>query len=181
MPAEPGSSEQEPLNDAPLTLWQVFTGFRPFEILGWDLLAGLVSAGGAIWATCTGRGDRLIAVAPIAVGLAGVTVTAVVASLALMAAFMSPKFLRNLAAIGREPTRYIAPFLATVILGIVAALVGLTLAALSPTAPVGWIGVIGALAALFTVWAMVSLVRGLRTLVQFVQLQAKSAAVPDES
>lgn len=168
------------MNDAQLTLWQVLDRFRPSEILGWDLLAGLVAAGGAIWATCTGRGDRLVAVAPIAVGLAGVTVTAVVASLALMAAFMSPKFLRNLAAIGREPTRYIAPFLATVMLGIVAALVGLALAALSPTAPAGWLGVIGALAAFFTVWAVASLVRGLSTLVQFVQLQAESAAVPDE-
>ena len=168
------------MSEAPLTLWQVLDRFRLSEFFGWDLLTGLAAAGGAIWAAWTGRGDRLVAVAPIAVGLAGVTVTAVVASLALMSAFMSPKFLRNLAAINRAPTRYIAPFLATVILGIIAALAGLVLSASTPTAPVGWLGSIGALAALFTVWAMASLVRGLSTLVQFVQLQEKSAAVPDE-
>ena len=168
------------MSEAPSTLWQVLDRFRPSEILGWDLLAGLVSAGGAIWAACTGRGDRLVAVAPVAVGLAGITVTAVVASIALMVSFMSPQFLRNLATIGREPTRYIAPFLATVMLGIVAALIGLVLAALSPTASAGWHGSVGAAAALFTVWAMASLVQGLDTMVQFVRLQAESAAVPDE-
>lgn len=169
------------MSESPSTLWQVLDRFRPSEILGWDLLAGLLSAGGAIWAVCTGRGNHLVAVAPAAVGLAGITVTAVVASIALMVSFMSPKFLRNLATIGKEPTRYIAPFLATVMLGIVAALIGLVLASLSPTAPAGWLGAIGAGAAFFTVWAMTSLVRGLDTMVQFVRLQAESAAVPDES
>ena len=167
------------MSDAPETLWQVLDRFRPSEILGWDLMVGLASAGGAIWATFTGRGGRLVAVAPVAVGLAGVTVTTVIASLALMAAFMSPEFLRKIAAIGQEPTRYIAPFLATVLLGIAAALFGLVLAALSPTAPAGWLGIFGALAAFFSVWAMASLVRGLNTLVQFVRLQADAAAVPD--
>lgn len=143
-------------------------------------MAGIVSAGIAIAVACTGRGDKLIAVAPVAVGIAGITVSAVIASIALMVSFMNPQFLRNLTEIDREPTRYIAPLLATVMLGIAAALVGLVLAALSPTAPVVWLASIGATAAFFTVWAMASLVRGLGTLVQFVLLQAESAAVPDE-
>ena len=168
------------MSDSPMTLWQVLDRFRPSEILGWDLVTGLVSAGIAIGVVYTGRGDRLIAVAPVAVGLAGITVSAVIASIAVMVSFMSPQFLRNLAKIGREPTRYIAPLLATVLLGIVAALVGLVLAALSPTTCVGWLAPIGAATAFFTVWAMASLVRGLGTLVQFLQLQAESAAVPDE-
>ena len=168
------------MSESPSNLWQVLHRFRLSEILGWDLLTGLMSAGGAIWLVCAGHGSRLIDVAPVAVGLAGITVTAVIASIAIMVSFMDPQFLRNLAAIDREPTRYMAPLLATVILGVVAALFGLVLSALSPTAPSGWLSSVGAGTTLFTVWAMTSLVRGLSTLVQFVQLHAKSAAVPDE-
>ena len=168
------------MNEPPVTLWQVLDRFRPSEILGWDLYLGVAAAGLAIWATATGRGERLIETAPVAVGMAGVTVAAVLAAIALMAAFMSPQFLRNLSTIGREPTRYIAPFLATVLVGIAASLASLLLASLSRSAPAIWIGLIGAFSAFFTTWAITSVVRGLDTMVQFVRLQAESAEIQDE-
>ena len=168
------------MSEAPLTLWQVLDRFRLSEMFGWDFMTGLVSAGGAIAVACTGQGGRLVAIAPVAVGLAGITVTAVIASIALMVSFMSPQFLRNLASIDKEPTYYIGPFLVTVTLGIAAALVGLVLAAMSPTAPAGWLAPIGAATAFFTVWAVASLIGGLNTMVQFVRLQVESAAVPED-
>lgn len=152
--------------------------FRLSELLGLDLLAGVV--GGAAGA-CAGY----FAPASLAVGagaaatLVGVTIGATVAGVALLGSFLDQEFLRKLRLIDADPVRPMTPFLFTAALGVVAALFLLCLAFLPETAPRPVLPVAAGLAGFAAFWCLASLLPALDTLVQFVRLRDDAASVPD--
>src|SRR5215216_4374199 len=85
--------------------------FRLFsEVLKYDLYIALAGLVGGVLAEV-----KSITVLPlliaVAAGLVGVIIGAVIAGVAVLAAFMDQSFLRKLKAINREPVRYLAPFI----------------------------------------------------------------------
>jgi hypothetical protein len=113
-------------------------------------------------------------------GLAGVVVGAVIASVFILVAFFDQSFLRKLRAIGRQPTRYMAPFPFTVVLGVVAMLGLATLAALRATDAPVLLALVGAPTLFFAGWTLASPLPLLDTLVQFIRLKTDALDVPDD-
>lgn len=150
--------------------------FHLSEILRVDLAAGVIGCGAAIWLAIN-HPERVPQVLTIGQSLVGVILGAVVAGVSIQVAFLDASFLRKLRAINRSPVRYIAPFLFTVVLGVVAMLVLLTLSAMNAEGPA--YVTISAIAGLLTVWAVASLIPGLDTLVQFVGLKLDALEVPE--
>ncbi len=77
--------------------------------------------------------------------------------------------------------RYLAPFIFTAVLGVLASLALLALGLTATTALPAWRGTIGATAGLLTVWTLASLLPALDTLVQFISLKSEAAALPEET
>lgn len=150
------------------------------EVLRYDLLVAVLAAGAGVWLALE-HPELAVDAAPTAAGLVGVVIGAVVAGVAILAAFMDQVFLRKLAAIGRQPTRYLAPFVFTASLGVCAALSSLALAATSPAAPSWFLAPLTALAAWFSVWTLVSLLPLFKLLMDFVGLKTDAAAIPDDA
>jgi hypothetical protein len=164
------------MSRSPNSLRRAFD-FKLSEILGWDLLVGLLGGGGSVWVAISSPA-KVSQVVPIAAAVVGIVVGAVVAGVAVLAAFLDQGFLRKLRMIGREPVRYIAPFTFTAALGIVAALFLLVLAVV-PATPTWliplWSGVTGWL----VVWTLASVLPNLSLLIEFVGLQFDASEVPD--
>lgn len=167
-------------NKPPETLAQALGSFRLSEILGWDLGIGLVSGGLAAWLGVAAP-DRLTAMLPIAAGLVGVVIGAVVAGVAVMAALLDQEFLRKLTLIGREPVRYVAPLLFTVLLGVLAALAILGTAALPSESLESLRGLSSGAVGLLVVWTLTSLLRDLSMLVAFIRLQVEASSLPEDA
>lgn len=154
--------------------------FKASELLGFDLL---LAAGGAVGGTLLAvhRPELVTQGIAVVAGLVGVVIGAVLAGVAVQAAFMDEAFLRKVARIGRTPVHYLAPFLFTAALGVLAALGLVVLAFTSVTADVWFRGVAGGLVGFAATYTLASLLNGLDTLVQFIDLKAEAAAVPDET
>jgi hypothetical protein len=153
--------------------------FKASELLSFDLL---LAVGGAVGGTILGlRLPRLLGNGlPVAAGLVGVVIGAVLAGVAVQAAFMDQAFLRKVAKIGREPVFYLAPFLFTATLGVLAALGVLVLSFTTVTAASWWRGTAAGVTGFLTVYTLTSLLNGLDNLVQFVGLKALAAEVADD-
>jgi hypothetical protein len=167
--------------DPPATLLRALN-FRVSEVLRWDLIVGLLGAGGGIWLALASP-QALGRVLPIAATVVGIVIGAVLAGVAILAAFLDQSFLRKLRAIQREPVRYIAPFLFTATLGVFAALLILVMVALPrplATETPAWLrATLGGLTGLCVVWTIASVLPNLNTLVQFLGLQYDASDVPE--
>lgn len=150
--------------------------FKASELLGFDLL---LAVGGAVGGVLLGlRRPELVAnnVGTMATLLTAI-IGAVLAGVAIQAAFMDQAFLQRLAAISREPVRYLAPFIFTAVLGVFASLSLVLLGLTSTTALPAWRGIITGAAGFLSVYTLASLLPALDTLVQFIGLKAEAAAV----
>jgi NAD/NADP transhydrogenase beta subunit len=96
--------------------------FRLFsEVLKYDLYIALAGLVGGVLAEVKSITALPLLIA-VAAGLVGVIIGAVIAGVAVLAAFMDQSFLRKLKAINREPVRYLAPFIFTAVIGVIASL-----------------------------------------------------------
>ena len=161
-------------------LWRAIR-FRPGEILrAADFWLGMVSAGGAI-ALAVVTPDALLRGVTVASGLVGVIIGAVIAGVAVQAAFMDQQFLQKLRAIDRDPVRYLAPFLFTAVIGVFAILALIVLSTLSVKSATVLLSIFGGLAAFFTVWTISSLLYCLAALVQFMGLKMDALGSSEEA
>jgi hypothetical protein len=161
---------------APTSLTGVIGRFELREVLGFDLLLGLVAGGAGGWWAWS-RWTEVQASTQVASTVVGIVIGALVSAVALVAAFLQPELLRKLALIDREPSRYLGPFLFNALIGIAAAL-ALTVVALAPANLERWpAAIVGGLALGLTAWTLGCLPRGLSTMVQFVQLQTEAAFI----
>ena len=154
--------------------------FRLFsEVLKYDLYIALAGLVGGVLAEVKSITALPLLIA-VAAGLVGVIIGAVIAGVAVLAAFMDQSFLRKLKAINREPVRYLAPFIFTAVIGVIASLTILVVAAIPPDAPVWLRGTAGGLAGFFVTWTITSLLPDLKMLVDFVGLKMDATDVPDD-
>lgn len=152
--------------------------FKVSQLLQVDLVVGVGGAVGAAWLAAKDPA-LLKEMLPLAIGLVGVVIGAVVAGVAVLAAFLDQPFLRKLRAINKEPVRYLRPFLFTATLGVVASLACLLLLPL--VSATLWVRLpIAVIAGLSAFWTIASVVPDLHMLVQFVGLQFDATDVPDD-
>lgn len=143
-----------------------------------DLAVGVAFGGLGAWAALAApiEFQRTLG---IAAELVGVVVGTVIAGAAVIGAFLGASFLRKLRLIGREPVRYLTPFLITAALGVGAMFAILVTSALPSDAPDWIIGTASGIASLLVGWTLASLIPDLNTLVQFVRLQEAASEVAD--
>ena len=160
------------------SLWSVMD-FRLSEVLRYDFYWAVAGGAGSL-ATAILTPAAVIRATPVAAGLVGVVVGAVVAGIAVQTAFMDQSFLRKIRAIGRDPTRYIAPFLFTATVGVFSMMSLLAMGTMSAKSPQIVLTTLSFIAGFLTVWTMSSLLQGLSTLVQFIHLKTDALDVPDK-
>lgn len=164
--------------DTPNSLRETFDFNLTTEVLGFDLLVGALGGGGGIWLAIkhpSVLGYEVILVATVV----GVVLGAVIAGVAILAAFLDQEFLRKLRAIGREPVRYVAPLLFTAFLGVVASLFLVVLGGVPPSAPTAVRATAAGLAGFTATWTLASVIPNLRMLVQFIGLQFDASLVEE--
>jgi len=159
-------------------LWQALR-FDRREILQLDFYLGVVGGTAGLVLAIVCPSALLRGVATDAV-LLGVIIGAVVAGVAILAAFMDQPFLRKLAAINRTPIRYLAPFLFTAVLGVLAGLSLIALSVMSDQSPRALLAIFGFTASFLSVWAIASLLPCLSMIVQFMGLKLDALDVPDD-
>lgn len=159
-------------------LWRALD-LKLSELLQIDFLLGLAGAAGAVTLALETPAALLRAVT-VGGSIVGVIVGAVIAGVAVQAAFLDQAFLRKLRAINREPVAYLAPFLFTAVLGVIAMLAIVSLSTLSTKSPEGLLAALGGITGFFTVWSIASLIPCLATLVQFIGLKMDALDVPDD-
>lgn len=158
-------------------LWAA-ADFRLSELMGLDLALGLLGGLSAGWLAAF-RPTLIAPAVPVVAQLAGTVVGAVIAGIAIQAAFFDQTFLRKIRAIGRDPVYYLSPFLFTGILGVFASLALIVLSAIPDSAP-GWLIVsMSGAAGFLSVYTIASLIPCLSTLVQFIHLKMAALDVPD--
>lgn len=159
-------------------LWNALD-FKLSEILRLDLLVGVAGAAGAVTLALVNP-DALMRAVPTAATLVGVIIGAVLAGVAVQAAFMDQAFLRKLRAINRDPVRYLAPFLFTGVSGVVAMFFILIISAMTKDTQKAVLAVSAGLTGGATAWSLASVLPCLSTLVQFVGLKMDALDVPDD-
>jgi hypothetical protein len=158
-------------------LWKALD-FRLSEILRLDFWFGLAAGGGSA-ALAVVTPSAILRCVGITSGLVGVVIGAVLAGIAVQAAFMDQEFLRQIRAIGKNPVRYLSPLIFTAVTGIFSMLGLIALSALSVKSEIILLGILSGVTGFFTVWTVVSLLYCLSTLVQFTGL--KMDALGDDS
>ncbi|MGI5285135.1 hypothetical protein ACQEVF_17625 [Nonomuraea polychroma] len=159
-------------------LWRALD-FKLSEILQADFVVALLAGTGAVVLSLVSP-EALLRAVPVAAGLVGVVIGAVLAGVAVQAAFMDQAFLRKLRAIGKDPNHYLAPFLFTGVTGVFGMLALLPLATMSKDTWPALLSITAAVASFFTVWSLTSILHGLAMLVQFVGLKMDAVDVPDD-
>jgi len=149
------------------------------ELLQLDFWLGLVGGAGAL-AVALVEPTAILRTVAMTGELVGIILGAVIAGVAVQAAFFDQAFLRKLRAINRDPVRYLAPFLFTAVTGVVAMFGLLIMSTLSPESPPPLLGAAAGVTGFFTVWTIASLLPCLSTLVQFVALKTDALDVPDD-
>lgn len=149
------------------------------EIFKYDLYLGCAGAVGAIYLSL--HDPKMIgALVPVAMGIVGVVIGAVIAGMAVVAAFMDGIFLRKLHKIGKGARRYVTPFAITAALGVLAALI-LLVARVTVAMGPEWLRVGSAgFAGLFGVWTIASVLPLLSLAIDFVDLKNDASKVPDD-
>jgi hypothetical protein len=159
-------------------LWDALD-LRLSEVLQSDIVVGI--AGGVTSLLLALKApSALLRGVPIAAGLVGVVIGAVLAGVAVQTAFLDQAFLRKVRAIGRDPVRHVAPFLFTATIGVFSMLGILVLAVLEPSSNVWILATFGSVTGFLTVWTMTSLLSCLAGLVQFLHLRVDAIDVPDD-
>lgn len=148
------------------------------ELIRFDLLVGLAGGAGGIWLALESP-QTVERTSMIASQLIGVIVGAVIAGVAVIAAFMDQPFLRKLKLIERRPQHYLEPFVVTAVLGVWAFLFLIALGAIPDSAPTWLRGGVAGVAGLFTTWSIMSLLPCLKLLLDFVGLKDDAAGVSD--
>jgi len=161
------------------TLLGLLGRFRLREILGGDLLIGVLAAVGAGVLANT-KPELVAQMAVAAVGLVGVVIGVVLGAASLIVAFLNPTFLRKLRTIGEDPIDYLAPYFLTGVLATIGSILAIVLAASPSTAPSWWLVPLAASVALFGGWAIASNIPNLTNLLRFIRLQQDAAEVPDD-
>lgn len=159
-------------------LWDALD-FKLSEILRYDLFIGVVGAGAGITLAVVNP-DALMRTVPVTASLVGVVIGAVLAGVAVQAAFMDQVFLRKIRAINRDPVRYLAPFLFTGAAGVVAMLLMVVMAAMSKDTNVAVLAITGGLTGGACTWSLASVLPCLSTMVQFLGLKMDALDVPDD-
>lgn len=159
-------------------LWDALS-FDFKEVFQFDFYLGVLGGGAAVALAVFAPSALLRATATDAV-LLGVIIGAVVAGVAILAAFMDQPFLRKLAAINRSPVRYLAPFIFTAAIGIFASLSLIALSALSNHSPLPLLVFFGGIAGFLSFWTIASLLPCLSMIIQFMGLKVDALDVPGE-
>jgi hypothetical protein len=159
-------------------LWRALR-FNRHELLQPDLYLGIAGGVGSLVMAILAP-DALLRSVPVAAGLLGVIVGAVIAGVAILTAFMDQAFLRKLAAIDRNPVRYLGPFLFTAVLGVFAMIFLIALSTMSSRSPGVLLAIFGLVAGFLTIWTIASLLPCLSMLVEFMGLKTDALGVPDE-
>jgi hypothetical protein len=159
-------------------LWSALD-FTLSEVLRADFFLGVAGAAGAIAVALTDP-DALIRAVPVASGVVGVILGAVIAGVAVQTAFMDQAFLRKLRAIKYEPVMLVAPFLFTATIGVFAMLGLICMSTLSAKSHIALIATFGGITGFLTVWSVASLLYCLSTLIQFMGLKMDAVDVPDD-
>lgn len=149
------------------------------EVLQLDFWLGILGGAG-FFALGYFAPARFFGVVAATTELVGVVLGAVLAAVAVLVAFYDQPFLRKLRRIGRDPVRYLGPFLFTLVTGVIAMLGLLVLAALDKSDPRLLLGGIGLVVGFFAVWTLASLLPLMATLVQFINLKVDALDVPDD-
>lgn len=163
----------------PASLAEALKRFELGEILRLDFFLGLLGGAGAVLLALYAP-DKLGAVVRLAASFVGVVIGAVLAGVAIMSAFLDQAFLRKLKAIGREPVRFVEPFLFTAWLGIVSAFLLLLFVALPDSSPQWLSAGLAGFGGFAAVWTLASVIWDLDMLVQFLGLQMDAAEIPDD-
>ena len=140
----------------------------------------MLGGGGGVWVALEAP-ERIDALIPVIVGVVGVVIGAVLAGVAVVAAFMDQAFLRKLRAIKKEPVRYVRPFLFTAWLGTVCAISASVLTAI-PRDTDAWVRApISGFTGLTAFWTLGSVIPDLDMLVQFIGLKFDASEIPDDA
>jgi hypothetical protein len=153
--------------------------FTRRELFQLDLYLGIAGGVGGLILAIRAP-DAVLRSVPVAAGLLGVIVGAVIAGVAILTAFMDQTFLRKLAAIDRNPVRYLGPFLFTAVLGVFAMIFLIVLSTMSSDSPDVLLAIFGLVAGFLSIWAIASLLPCLSMLVEFMGLKTDALGVPDE-
>ncbi len=156
--------------------------FPPRSLLQLDFFVGIVVAlifGAYGWF----RPSKVLAVVGDLLGVVGVVVGASLAAAAVLAAFYEEAFLKKLKLLGRRNASeaYLAPFMFTVVISLLAMASLLALSLLEDSDPAAVVITLSAIAGLLCGWSISSLIPLMSTLLQFVGLKSDAADVPDVS
>lgn len=153
--------------------------FHLSEMLRYDLGIGILGGiGGAIrWSR--GVTDMVDFVGVVA-GIVGVIIGAVLAAASIQAAFMDTSFLRKIQRLGYRPSHFLAPALFTGVIGVAATIATIVLISLPEGLASGWKAGAGGVAGFLVLYTIASLIPVLRMIVEFSDLKATAAQLPDE-
>lgn len=124
--------------------------------------------------------DAAQRVAPVVAGLVGVVIGAIIAAIALVAAFFDQALLRKLERVNASPQEALAPFLFSVVLGVVASFGVSVVVALGPSVSPWVVGPAAGIAFGAASWTIASLIPALDVLVQFVGVKREAAMLDDD-
>jgi hypothetical protein len=124
--------------------------------------------------------DAAMRTVPVAAGLVGVIIGAIIAAIGLVSAFFDQSLLRKLALIEQSPQRPLAPFLVTVVFGVVSAFGLALVVALGPGAPSPILGAVCLIAFGSAAATVASLIPALDVLVQFVGVKSDASVIDDD-
>lgn len=124
---------------------------------------------------------RLIATVGAAANIAGAVIGLVLATTAIVVAFLNAPFLRKMGLIGEDPADFLAPYFFTGVLATVAALGLVALAASGERDAPAWLATAGAVTGLTFCWAVASTVPNLTNLLRFIRVQQTAAEIEDDA
>src|SRR5579885_428447 len=147
------------------------------EILRWDLGVGLLGGIGA--ALVAADRQDLATVIGVAAQLIGAVMASVIAAMAILASFMDSAFLRKLKMIGRRPNYFLAPFMFTALLSVLAAVSLLVLSAVENSRKWVFVAITG-VAGLLLLWTLLSLIPDLVNVIDFLDIKMTASEISDD-
>lgn len=124
---------------------------------------------------------RLLNAVDTAANLAGAIIGLVLATTAIVIAFLSGPFLRKMRAIDEDPADFLAPYFFTGVLATVAALGLVALSVSEKGDASAWLATAGGITGLTFCWAVASTVPNLTNLLRFIRVQQTAAEIDDGS
>lgn len=159
-------------NAAARRFWQSAT-FSPSDMWWGEWVAIVLGAGGGVILAIREPG-AVGDIVTAASALAGVVIGGVLAGMAILTSGLDSAFLKKLTGIDIKAEQYLAPFLATSMISILAVVFLFVWAAVD-NAHNALAGVVGGVSGALVLWAIASLVPALGTLVHFIGLRQDSS------